>query len=39
MHTIVQYYIFFSRVLDWGRWVIVGCCNGSRYKKRWKPLI
>jgi len=24
--------------LDVGRWVIVGCYNGSRYKKGWKPL-
>jgi len=24
--------------LDRGRWVIVGCHNGSRYKKGWKPL-
>jgi len=21
-----------------GSWVIVGCCNGSQYKKGWKPL-
>ena len=26
-------YICFIRVLDGGRWVMVGCYNGSRYKK------
>jgi len=29
----------FIRVLDGGRWVIVGCYNGSQYKKGWKPLV
>jgi len=24
--------------LDGGRWVTVGCYNGSRYKNGWKPL-
>jgi len=23
----------------WGCWVIVGCCNGSLYKRGWKPCI
>ena len=28
--------IGFNRVLSGGRWVIVGCCNGSSYEKRLK---
>jgi len=27
------YYIFFIQVSFGGHWVIVGCCNGARYKK------
>ena len=33
------YYVCFIGVLDEGCWAIVGCYNGSRYKKGWKPLI
>jgi len=32
------YYICYIRHLDRGRRVIVGCYNGWRYKKCWKPL-
>ena len=33
------HYICCLQVLDGGRWVIVGCNNGSQYKKCWKPLV
>jgi len=33
------YYIWFIRVIDEGRWVIVGCYDGSRYSKGWKPTV
>ena len=33
------YYICFTLVLDGGRWVIVGWCNGSRYKKWVKTTV
>jgi len=32
-------YIFFIRVLNGNRWLIVGCYNGSMYKLGWKPLL
>ena len=34
VHTVVLHLL----CSDEGRWVIVGCWNGSRYKKVWKPL-
>jgi len=33
------HYICFAGVLDAVRWVVTGCCNGSRYKKGWKPQV
>jgi len=31
MYTVVLHLFYWS--FRWGRWVIVGCYNGSRYKK------
>ena len=33
------YYIYFICVLDGGRCVIMGWCNGSRYEKGWLPYV
>jgi len=38
MYTAVSHLLYSS--FRWGgRWVIVGCCNRSRYKKGRKPLV
>ena len=36
MYTAALHFLFSS--FRWGRWVIVGCYSGSRYRKGWKPL-
>jgi len=32
-------YIYFIRVLNGHRWVVVDCYEGPRYKKCWKPQL